>query len=116
MNCMEINKCSLYLLIISKSQIFKFLHGQLFNIRIKIQNPHNINPIHHLISGWAAADSDWSGRTWGSPYAIAVLDIGGFIQENQSGGSGTNGNRGGVIAFCLLCCLFVSCRCITRTE
>jgi hypothetical protein len=42
----------------------------------------------YVHAGWAAADSDWSGRTWGSPYAIAVLDIGGFILENQTGGTG----------------------------
>lgn len=41
-----------------------------------------------VLLGWAAADSDWSGRTWGSPYAIAVMDIEGFVQENQGGGSG----------------------------
>jgi hypothetical protein len=36
----------------------------------------------------AATDSDWTGRAWGSPYAIAVLDIGGFISENRDSGSG----------------------------
>jgi hypothetical protein len=45
-------------------------------------------PLLLVLLGWAAADSDWSGRTWGSPYAIAVMDIEGFVQENQGGGSG----------------------------
>ena len=87
-----------YLIVRNDSLIFYTLFHQ---IKFTIQNHPNIKPIHHLISGWAAADSDWSGRTWGSPYAIAVLDIGGFIQENQSGGSGANGNGGGTVVNCL---------------
>ena len=43
----------------------------------------------YCIVGWAAFESDWAGRTWGSPYAIAVMDIGGFILENQVPGSGS---------------------------
>ena len=51
--------------------------------------------LHLLLQlvGWAAADSDWSGRTWGSPYAIAVMDIEGFVQENQAGPGGSGGSK-----------------------
>ena len=51
--------------------------------------------LHLLVQlvGWAAADSDWSGRTWGSPYAIAVMDIEGFVQENQAGPGGPGGSK-----------------------
>lgn len=34
------------------------------------------------IAGWASPGSDWTGRDWGSPYAIAVLDIRGYIRDH----------------------------------
>ena len=34
------------------------------------------------IAGWASPGSDWTGRNWGSPYAIAALDIRGYIRDH----------------------------------
>eukprot|EP01035_Chromulina_nebulosa_P017610 gene17610-23184_t len=33
------------------------------------------------LTGWAAETSDWPGRNWMSPYAIATLDISGYIRQ-----------------------------------
>ena len=40
-----------------------------------------------FVSGWASSSSDWNGRSWGSPYAIAVMNIGKYIEEAQGNGS-----------------------------
>ena len=37
-----------------------------------------------FISGWAASNSNWAGRNWNSPYAIARLDIAQYILECSS--------------------------------
>ncbi len=37
-----------------------------------------------FISGWAASNSNWEGRNWNSPYAIARLDIAQYILECSS--------------------------------
>ena len=40
-----------------------------------------------FVSGWASSSSDWNGRSWGSPYAIAVMNIAKYIEEAQGNGS-----------------------------
>ena len=39
--------------------------------------------VQNILLGWAAASSSWPGRAWKSPYAIARLDIAGYIEEYE---------------------------------
>jgi len=54
------------------------------NHAISVVTSMLLTPTHLYLSGWAAATSSWHVFSAENPYAIARIDISGYIQENDA--------------------------------
>eukprot|EP01038_Epipyxis_sp_PR26KG_P005697 gene5697-7863_t len=61
------------------SQVWKCLHKESYFIGTV--TTMLLTDTWLYLSGWAAASSSWEGKNWQSPYAIARLNIAGYIEQ-----------------------------------